>query len=254
MKKLAVLGCGSQSRVFCLNATKHLGDDYFITSVCAINHEHAVDLASRVGGTPAHSVDEMLEFKPDIVVEFAGIDAVETYAEKILLAGADLVIASVGALDDEAFRKRLVRIARQERRHIYVSSGAIGGFDVMETFAIVGKPEVQIVSTKAPVSYKNTPYMKGKNLSETEEQVIFEGNVHEAIKGFPRNVNVTVATSLAAEAPDAKVKLISKPGVTETQHCITLKNDLMHAELSFSSMFFTVLIVMFLLAVNSIMI
>ena len=44
MKKLAVLGCGAQSQIFCLNAPKHLGNDYFVTSVCAKNHEHAVEL------------------------------------------------------------------------------------------------------------------------------------------------------------------------------------------------------------------
>ena len=84
MKKLAVLGCGAQSQIFCLNAPKHLGNDYFVTSVCAKNHEHAVELANRVGGRAAYTVDDMLELAPDIVVEFAGIEAVETYAEEIL--------------------------------------------------------------------------------------------------------------------------------------------------------------------------
>ena len=113
MKKLAVLGCGAQSQIFCLNAPKHLGNDYFVTSVCAKNHEHAVELANRVGGRAAYTVDDMLELAPDIVVEFAGIEAVEMYAEEILEAGADLVISSVGALDDEKFRDHLVRVARQ---------------------------------------------------------------------------------------------------------------------------------------------
>lgn len=235
MKKIAVLGCGSQSRVFCMNATKLLVDDYFVTAVCANNHEHAVDLASRIGATAARTVEEMLSLNPDVVVEFAGIEAVEANAEKILQNGADLVIASVGALDDEKFRKHLVLIARDLDRHIYVSSGAIGGFDIMENFGVIGNPQVQIVSTKAPIAYQNTPYMEGKVLSQTEEQVVFEGNVHDAIKGFPRNVNVTVATSLATRAPNTKVKLISDPKATETKHVITLKNDMMHAELSFSS-------------------
>ena len=61
MKKLAVLGCGAQSQIFCLNAPKHLGNDYFVTSVCAKNHEHAVELANRVGGRAAYTVDDMLE-------------------------------------------------------------------------------------------------------------------------------------------------------------------------------------------------
>lgn len=235
MKKLAVLGCGAQSQIFCLNATKHLGNDYFVTSVCAKNHEHAVELANRVGGRAAYTVDDMLELAPDIVVEFAGIEAVETYAEEILEAGADLIISSVGALDDEKFRDHLVRVARQYERKIYITSGAIGGMDLMETYAVVGNPKVQIESIKPPESYIGTPYMEGKTVSETEEQLIFDGNVHDAIRGFPRNVNVSVATALATDAKDAKVRLISKPGITEVSHRITLSNDIMHSELFFVS-------------------
>lgn len=121
----------------------------------------------------------------DIVVEFAGIEAVETYAEEILEAGADLIISSVGALDDEKFRDHLVRVARQYERKIYITSGAIGGMDLMETYAVVGNPKVQIESIKPPESYIGTPYMEGKTVSETEEQLIFDGNVHDAIRGLP---------------------------------------------------------------------
>ena len=118
MKKLAVLGCGAQSQIFCLNAPKHLGNDYFVTSVCAKNHEHAVELANRVGGRAAYTVDDMLELAPDIVVEFAGIEAVEMYAEEILEAGADLVISSVGALDDErSLSSRCPSIRKKDLHH-----------------------------------------------------------------------------------------------------------------------------------------
>lgn len=235
MKKIAVLGCGALSQIFCANAPRILGDYYFITSVCAKNHDHAVELAQRVGGQAAYTVDEMLALQPDIVVEFAGIQAVEDNAQKILEAGCDLIIASVGALDDEKFRDHIIHVARREERHIWVTSGAIGGLDIMETFRAIGNAVVRIESTKPPVSYANTPYMEGKELSKTEEQVVFEGDVHEAIKGFPRNVNVTVATALASGAHDLRVKLISKPGATESSHVISLKNDLMHAEMSFSA-------------------
>lgn len=106
-------------------------------------------------------------------------------AEEILEAGADLIISSVGALDDEKFRDHLVRVARQYERKIYITSGAIGGMDLMETYAVVGNPKVQIESIKPPESYIGTPYMEGKTVSETEEQLIFDGNVHDAIRGLP---------------------------------------------------------------------
>ncbi len=188
MKKIAILGCGSVSQVFCINALRHLGNDYFITTVCAKHHEHAVELASRVGGRAARNVSEMLELGPDIVVEFAGISAVEEHAQEILEAGADLVISSVGALDEKNFRDHIVKIAKQNKRHIYVTSGAIGGLDVMETYSVIGNPTVRIESVKPPESYIGTPYMEGKTVSTTEEQLIFDGDVHDAIHGDRKSV------------------------------------------------------------------
>lgn len=235
MKKLAVLGCGSQSQVFCMNALRHLGSDYFISAVCAKSYDHAVSLANRVGGRAAHTLDEMLELRPDIVVEFAGVEAVEQSAETILEAGADLIISSTGALDDKKFRDHLVRVARQYERKIYITSGAIGALDLMETYSVIGHPKVSIECVKPRLSYLGAPYLQGKTLSETEKEVVFEGSVHEALQGFPKNVNVAVATSLAAGAPDAHVRLVSVPDVKEVAHTITLANDIMHAELHFVS-------------------
>ena len=101
MKKIAVLGCGALSQTFCMNAIRLLEDDYFITAVLAKHHEHAVDLSMKIGSFACRSLSELLSLRPDIVVEFAGVEAVEKYAEDILSSGCDLVIASVGALDDK---------------------------------------------------------------------------------------------------------------------------------------------------------
>ncbi len=235
MKKIGVLGCGSLSHTFCLHANRLLEDDYFITAVVAKHYEHAVELSERIGSFACHSVDEMLDLQPDIVIEFAGIETVEKYGERILRAGCDLVLASVGALEDHRFRRHLVQVAKECERHIYVTSGAIGGMDIMSTFAVYGKPEVSITSTKPPYIYDNSPYLANKPMPRDREVVVFKGNVHDAINGFPKNVNVSVTTSLASNAPDMKVTLISDPKVTRVQHNIKLHNDIMDVELSFSS-------------------
>ena len=84
------------SQTFCMNAIRLLEDDYFITAVLAKHHEHAVDLSMKIGSFACRSLSELLSLRPDIVVEFAGVEAVEKYAEDILFIGCDLVIASVG--------------------------------------------------------------------------------------------------------------------------------------------------------------
>ncbi len=235
MKKIAVLGSGAMSQTFCHNVIKLLEDDYFITCVLAKHFEHALELSMEIGASACHNMDEVLALQPDIVVEFAGVEAVEKYAEDILTAGCDLVIASVGALDDRKFREHIVEVAKEHERHIYITSGAIGGFDIMGTFAAYGKPEVSIVSRKPPQIYDNMPYLAKKPVRRDQEIVVFDGNVHDALIGFPGNVNVSVATSLASHCYDTKVKLISDPNATRSTHHIKLHNPIMDAEMTFSA-------------------
>ena len=50
---------------------------------------------------------------------------------------------------------------------------------------------------------------------------VFEGSAREAIAGFPANVNVAVALSLAGVGPDrTRVEIWADPGVTRNTHTI----------------------------------
>ncbi len=235
MKKLAVLGAGALSHTFCLNAGKHLSADYFITAVYDKHYASAVDLSTRIGSRACESVEEMLELQPEIVVEFAGPTAVQEYGEAILDAGADLILASAGSLDNEKFRNKLIDLARHYGRTIFLTSGAIGGMDIMTTFHVYGDPQVSVISTKPPEYFDNAPYLDNKPAPRDKEVVLYDGDVDGAIKGFQHVLNVSIATELATGAKDMKVKLISKPGITRQVHEIKLHNPIMDADMTFSS-------------------
>ena len=83
----------------------------------------------------AQTVDELLETKPDIVVEVASIEAVQNTLIKVLKHGIPFVALSIGAFVDAAFYEKAKQTARDHNTRIYFSSGAIGGFDVMRTIA-----------------------------------------------------------------------------------------------------------------------
>ena len=103
----------------------------------------------------------------------------------------------------------------------------------MQTFALMGNAEVVIGNTKAPKSLEGAPYLKGKTLSADKKEVVFTGSVPDAINGFPKNVNVAVAAALASGTlTDARVQITSDPESTENIHHISLKNNLMRAELT----------------------
>ena len=88
---------------------------------------------------------------------------------------------------------------------IIVPSGALSGLDAVSAMAIDNIIESKIISTKPPKGFKNAPYIIEKNINLDEVQnrvMIFSGNVFQAAKAFPANVNVAASLALAGIGPE----------------------------------------------------
>lgn len=235
MPRLAIIGCGALGTILVEHLEK--AGDWTLTGVMARTIEHAERLA-KVGHCKATTdLNELLADQPDLVVEIAGIGAAKAYGAAVLDAGCDLVVVSAGAFADPAWRDMMVKKAEALGRRIHVASGAIGGFDVLRTAALMGVDEVTIASTKSPKSLAGAPGLGDRVLSTTEEEIAFEGAVEEAVKGFPKNVNVAAATALATGSNDLVVRVVSQPGLTENTHRIMLKAGTLRTDLTFASSF-----------------
>ena len=234
-KKLAVIGCGALGRIMCTNVKKLLGDHYEIVGLFDLNKEAGMALASDIGSVFVDKIEDLYAKKPDIMVEIAGVPAAKAYGEYILRNVSDLIVVSVGSLADDDFKAKLYKAAEETGHRLYIPSGAVGGFDLMQIFALMGAKKVSIESTKAPRSLNGAPYLEGRELSETEEELVFAGNVKDAIKGFPKNVNVAVATALASDFENTEVRIRSVPGKKENSHAITLEGENMKAEVVITS-------------------
>ena len=105
----------------------------------------------------------------------------------------------------------------------------------MRTFALMQGATLEIENIKAPKSLNGAPYLKGQTLPEDHPMTVFEGGVKEAIAGFPKNVNVAVAASLATEASSSHVTIKSDPSTNVNTHHLMLKNALMTADITISS-------------------
>jgi aspartate dehydrogenase len=150
--------------------------------------------------------------KVDVVFEAASQKAVEDYAEEILKNGIDLVIMSIGSLFDDKFLLKLEDTARKKGCKIYLPSGAVCGIDGVLSASIDKIDEVTLVTTKPP-----------KSLGKIYDRrtVIFEGNAREAVKKFPKNINVAASLSLAGVGFDnTNVKIVADPVATRISHKI----------------------------------
>ncbi len=233
MTTVALLGCGALARLF----AQHLPDvlpDVRLTGAFCRTPEACQAFAANFGCRASASLEELLADSPDYVVEFAGGAAVRAHARAVL-EKTNLIAASIGAFADPDFFEDVKSVARAHGTRLFLPNGAVGGLDLLQTFALMGGARLEIENEKAPRSLNGAPYLAGRALSETHPETVFTGSVQDAIAGFPKNVNVAVAASVAASAPDALVTIHSVPGAAENTHRIKIRNDLMHAELTIAS-------------------
>lgn len=173
--------------------------------------------------------DMVLDFSPDLIIEAAEQEVVRKYAPLFLEAKKDLMIMSIGALVDSRFLQELIDLAQTNGVRIIVPSGAIGGLDAIKSANIGKITEVVIKNIKPPDALEGAPYIVRKNIdlkSMTKPTQIYEGFADEAAREFPKNLNVTIALSLAGIGPEkTRVIVIVDPGETRNIHEITAKGD-----------------------------
>lgn len=226
MKKIAVIGYGALGKILTSALVEKLDTSYELKGIydSALSEETVHIDGKAILLYP--SFDALLQDDTEIVVEIAGVGAVKEYIPPLLEAGKDVVITSVGALADEALYEHIKKTAESAGRKVHITSGAIGGFDIMRTLYLMGGATSEIQSTKAPKSLNGAPYLKGELLPENEKCTAFEGNAREAIVGFPKNTNVSVATGIVTNgAEHTGVRLVSDPESLGNTHRVTVEND-----------------------------
>lgn len=236
MKRVAIIGCGALGTALAQIMQERLSGHCTLCGVMAAHAARAQEAAQRWNCRAYDGLPELLADRPDIAVELAGGDAVRMYAQDILQSGIELAIASVGALADDDLRKALADAALAGKTNLHVLSGAVGGFDVLRTLAMQGDVQVTVDNIKAPRSLNGAPYLHGELLPEEAGQTVFDGSARAAIAGFPKNVNVAVASALAAGAMDgARVIIRSQPGMTDNLHHVTAHSELADVDMTFRS-------------------
>ena len=236
MKKIAVIGYGALGKIFVDALQKTLPDQYEIEGIYVRNRDTVKKTLEELGIRSFQTFEELLGGSAEYVVEIASVQAVAEYGTRILQSGKNLIVTSVGALADEALWNQLEEAAEKADRRVLIASGAIGGFDLLRTFQLMGKNRAKIENYKSPDSLKGAPYLEQNPLSEEKVHKIFTGNAKEAIAGFPKNVNVAVASALASVGPEfMEVEITSCPGEKNNIHRITTENELGKAVIEITS-------------------
>lgn len=168
------------------------------------------------------TIEELLQWKPSLIVECAGHAAVRDYASPILKSGIDFMIISVGALSDAILYEHVTKEVANSPAQVYLPAGALLGIDGLAAAKLAGLDWVRLTSRKPPLAWSGAPGVETINLEAiSSEQVIFSGSARDAARLFPKNANVAATVALAGIGFEkTEVSLVADPDAQRNSHLL----------------------------------
>src|SRR5262249_3916078 len=151
---------------------------------------------------------------------------IEEICRPMLTAGKQVMVLSCGALLP---RPELLELAKAHGGSILVPTGALLGLDAVAAAAEGKINSVRMTTRKPPNGLTGSPYLGKNGISVeglNEAKRVFSGTAREAAAGFPANVNVAAALSLAGVGPDRTlIDIWADPMVDRNCHTIEVDAD-----------------------------
>lgn len=197
-----------------------------LTAVSAHDRGKAAARLGHLAHPPPVVAIEDLEPLADLVIECAPAHLLPAIAEPFLRAGKTALVLSVGAI---LVNEDLIDLARKHGGQIVVPTGALLGLDAVAAAAEGTIHSVRMVTRKPVRGLAGAPYLAEHNIrieDITAPLRIFQGTPREAAVGFPANLNVAVALSLAGIGPDkTTLEIWADPALERNVHRIEVEAD-----------------------------
>jgi len=162
----------------------------------------------------------------DVVIECLPPQLFRSVALSVIDRGKIFMPLSVGQLLDNW---DLVARAKQTGARILAPTGALLGLDAVRAAAEGTIHSVTMVTRKPPSGLEGAPYLVERGISLKDLKTpkkIFDGSAGEGAHGFPANVNVAAALSLAGIGPDkTRLEIWADPALSRNTHRIEVDAD-----------------------------
>jgi aspartate dehydrogenase len=225
LKKVGLVGCGTIGREIAMAMDRGIIEMELI-AICDIAPSQAESLKKDLKRFSPEILDkEKLIQKSDLIVEAASKDVVHELLKLCIQQKRDILIMSMGGLLEQ---EELIKKA-QGKIFIYRPSGALAGLDAIKAAKLGNISSAKLKTTKPPRGLEGAPFIKehGITLGDIKEKkIIFEGTASQAIKGFPKNVNVAALLSMATLGPEkTTVTIIVDPNAVRNCHEVEVEGD-----------------------------
>ena len=194
-------------------------DGLSLAAVSAQNPEKHHNWLGTLKALPAILPIEKLSDVADLAIECAPAKLLRSIVAPFVQKGKTAIVLSAGALLEN---EDLIDMARQNGGQIVVPTGALIGLDAVTAAAVGEIHSVRMVTRKPVQGLAGAPFLVENNIDidQIKEPLkIFDGSAREAAKGFPANLNVAVALSLAGIGPDrTRLEIWADPALTRNVH------------------------------------
>lgn len=205
MERVGIIGCGAMGSLIAEAVDQQIVqcEELILLDSSREKAQHLQE-SLKTSAVAVTNLDEMLNLHPTVIIEAASQEAVREYLGKIVENNIDVIVMSVGALLSSKLKSR----------KIHTTSGAIGGLDAISNAELAGIDEIVLTTRKHP---------KTLDMENAQEKLVYEGNATEAVKRFPRELNVAASLALTVQPEKVLVRVISDPNATRNTHELSVK-------------------------------
>jgi aspartate dehydrogenase len=197
-----------------------------LAAVAVRDKEKAKRNLPQVGDRIPVMAAEALAESCDLVVECLPPELFRAIASSVIERGKLFMPLSVGQLLENW---DFVARAKETGARILVPTGALIGLDAVRAAGEGTIHSVTMVTRKPPNGLEGAPYLVERGITLkgiNTARKVFDGTARDGARGFPANVNVAAALSLAGIGPDrTKLEIWADPAIDRNTHRIEVDSD-----------------------------
>ncbi len=153
------------------------------------------------------------------MVEAVNAPDTRQLVRQAVLAKKDVLIMSVGKFIDG---DSILKLTQKMGARLLIPSGAIAGIDAIKAAGLEKISQITLTTRKPVYGFADNAYVQARriNLSQIKkETILFDGNVKEAVRCFPQNINVAATIALASNAKDKmRIRISTSPEFKVNSH------------------------------------
>lgn len=164
--------------------------------------------------------------RSELVIEAASQEIALPVAKRALQQNKQVLILSVGGL---LTWNGLSTIVNKTKGRLWIPSGALAGVDALLAASEGAIRRVTLTTRKPLAGLRGAPYFQKKKIRLSaikKPTLIFRGDAFDAIRAFPKNVNVAATLALAGlGAKKTRVQIYTSPTYHRNQHEVEIEGD-----------------------------